>query len=124
MQYVAADSRRISTTPNATMTTLASPTLGAAGQSLWLVEMNPGAAGPVHAFDAEVLWSLTRGACELHADDTSRTLRAGDTVVLPAGMMRQFVAGDSGFSAIATSPSATAVTREDGTVVGTPEWVA
>jgi hypothetical protein len=45
---------RITSTPNATMTTLASPTLGATdGRSLWVVDMTAGATGPMHIFDTE-----------------------------------------------------------------------
>ena len=49
-------------TPNATMTTLASPTLGATeGLSLWKVEMAAGASGPRHVFDSEQLWTVQAG---------------------------------------------------------------
>lgn len=119
----AAESRR-STTPNGTMTTLASPTQGGAASSLWLVEMNPGAIGPVHAFDAEVLWSTTAGEARLLVDGVERLLTAGDTVVLPAGVMRQLVAGPDGFTAVATTAGRGEVTRDDGSSAGVPPWVA
>ena len=105
------------------MTTLASPTLGGATQSLWLVAMQPGASGPVHAFADEVIWAVTRGSLELHSAGSITTLDAGDTAVLPGGVLRQFIAGPEGFEAVATAPAHTVVTREDGTSVGTPDWV-
>ncbi|MEJ7834442.1 MAG: AraC family ligand binding domain-containing protein [Nocardioides sp.] len=123
MQLVAADTRRVTVTPNATMTTLASPTLGSAGSSLWLVEMNPDATGPVHAFAEEVVWAITRGAATLHADGGERLLGPGDTVVLPGGSMRQFDAGADGFTAIATTSGTGHVTRADAGPAGTPPWV-
>jgi quercetin dioxygenase-like cupin family protein len=124
MQIVTADTRRSTTTPNATMTTLASPTLGAASVSLWLVEMQQGATGPVHAFDDEVVWSITRGEAELTCEGSSTRLGTGDTAVLPGGVMRRFVAGPEGFSAVVTTSTPGAVVRGDGTPAGTPEWVA
>jgi len=123
MQVVRRETRRISTTPNGAMTTLASPTLGHAGQSLWLVRMESGARGPEHAFTTEVLWSLTEGSAELLTGDGATTLAAGDTVVLPAGEFRRFVAGPDGFTAVATSPAPTSVRRPDGSDEVVPPWV-
>ena len=49
----AAQARRTET-PNALMTTLASPSQGpTAGLSMWLVEMRAGQQGPAHVFDTE-----------------------------------------------------------------------
>ena len=124
MQIVTAADRRRTTTPNATMTTLASPSLGRAAASLWLVEMPAGAAGPAHAFDSEVLWAITDGSATLEAGPTSYDLVAGDTVVLPAGEMRRFVAGAEGFSAVATTTGTGAVARQDGEPAGVAPWVA
>jgi quercetin dioxygenase-like cupin family protein len=124
MYVVTADTRRSTTTPNATMTTLASPTLGGATSSLWLVEMNPYAEGPEHAFEDEVIWAVVRGSAELTCAGERAELRAGDTAVLPGGAMRRLVAGPDGFSAVATSPAPGTVTRADGLPAGTPAWVA
>lgn len=124
MQIIAADARRATVTPNATMTTLASPTLGHATSSLWLVEMNPDVAGPMHAFAEEVVWAVTAGSATLRVDDVERRLGPGDTVVLPGGSMRQFVAGTDGCTAVATTAGTGEVTRQDGHPAGTPPWVA
>ena len=124
MTVVAAAERRTSTTPNGAMTTLASPTLGAAGASLWLVEMHPDAVGPAHAFDSEVLWAVTAGSAVLDLDGEHHALAAGDTAVLPAGVLRRFTAGPDGFSAVATTAGPGEVTRDDGTSAGVPPWVA
>ncbi len=124
MQIVTAADRRETATPNATMTTLASPTLGAAGASLWLVEMHPDAAGPVHAFDSEVVWTITHGRARLDVGAATYDLVAGDTAVLPAGEMRRFTAGPDGFGATATTVGSGTVTREDGGPGGVVPWVA
>ena len=124
MQVVPSAARRTATTPNATMTTLASPSLGGATRSMWIVEMPPGATGPVHAFAEEVIWAVTRGTGEITAGGETAPLGAGDTVVLPGGELRRLTAGPDGFSAVVTTASPGTVTREDGTSAGTPEWVA
>ncbi|KAB8158380.1 cupin domain-containing protein [Streptomyces sp. 3MP-14] len=77
------------TTPGATMTTLASPSLGSAELSTWRVEMAPNASGPEHTIDREQVWMLTRGTLEITAEGATHTARAGQTVVLPAGVARQ-----------------------------------
>lgn len=82
MQVVRAAQRRTTTTPNATMTTLASPTLGGAESSLWLVEMPAGIQGPEHSFAGEVLWSITAGSARVLVDGVEHPVEAGDTVVI------------------------------------------
>ncbi|MQA01219.1 MAG: cupin [Streptosporangiales bacterium] len=124
MEIIDRTTRRVTETPNAVMTTLASPTLGGATRSLWYVEMRPDAVGPTHAFDSEVVWSITEGAGLARYDGRETDLGAGDTVVLPAGKMRQFVGGPSGFRAVVVAAGAAAVTREDGSDPVVPAWVA
>ena len=123
MQIVRAAQRRTITTPNATMTTLASPTLGGAESSLWLVEMPAGIQGPEHSFAGEVLWSITAGSARVLVDGVEHPLEAGDTIVIPAGELRQFTAGATGFSGVVTVRDGE-VTRGDGQSAGVPPWVA
>jgi len=123
MQIVRATQRRTSTTPNATMTTLASPSLGSAESSLWLVDMPAGIRGPEHSFAGEVLWSLTAGSGTVRVDGVDHPLEAGDTVVIPAGELRQFTAGSTGFSGVVTVREGEAFLG-DGSSAGVPPWVA
>ncbi|MEP6631594.1 MAG: cupin domain-containing protein [Lapillicoccus sp.] len=124
MQLVSAGTRRTTTTPSGTMTTLASPTQGGATHPLWLVAMRPGAEGPLHAFEAEVVWSLTEGGGSVWVGGREERLTAGDTVVLAPGELRQFVAGAEGFRAVVTTVAPGRVTRGDGSDPLVPEWVA
>lgn len=124
MTIVEATDHRSVTTPNATMTTLASPTLGGAGASLWRVEMGPGARGPEHAFVSEVLWTLTAGTAELALGGVTSQLDAGDTAVLPADVPRTWTAGPEGFTALVTTPAPGGVWRDgDRSKVEVPPWV-
>lgn len=123
MQIVPAAARRETTTPNATMTTLASPTLGGAESSLWLVEMPPEQEGPEHAFAGEIVWSITSGSGKVRVGGADHALTTGDTLVVPAGEMRQFTSGATGFTAVVTVRGGEA-TRGDGQSAGVPSWVA
>src|SRR5881227_2641244 len=90
---VRAGENRRTETPNATMTTLASPTLGStAGLSMWQVEMAAGARGPLHVFDSEQVWTVLEGELSVALDDEHCELSAGDTIVLAAGVQRQISA--------------------------------
>lgn len=95
-----AEARRTET-PNATMTTLASPTLGGAGRALWRVAMEPGAAGLEHRFEVEQIWTVLAGGAELELDGRRLALAVGDTAVIPAGTTRRVVAGAGGPTALA-----------------------
>jgi len=85
----AGQARRIQT-PNAQMTTLASPSQGpTAGLSMWRVEMRAGQQGPLHVFDAEQIWHVLGGEAEVAVGAERLALSPGDTIVLPAGTERQ-----------------------------------
>jgi quercetin dioxygenase-like cupin family protein len=116
-----AESRRTET-PNAVMTTLASPTLGGAGHAVWRVDMRPGAAGPLHTFDVEQVWTVVDGGATVELDGEKLLVIPGDTVVMPAAASRRVYADpEQGFAAIvAASPGAVASTP-DGTET-TPAW--
>jgi len=107
------------------MTTLASPTQGGAAHSLWRVDMRPGSAGPVHAFDAEQVWTALEGAATVELADAPVALAPGDTVVLPAAAARRVVADpEAGFAAIVAAPAGARATLADGTDKGVPAWIA
>ncbi|NUP52608.1 MAG: cupin [Catenulispora sp.] len=119
-----ADVRR-SQTPAATMTTLASPTLGSAERPVWRVDVVPGApAGPLHVINVEQIWTFLDGGAAVECAGETFQVRAGDTVVLPGEAERRVVGdAETGFSAIVTSPAdvrAWVVPREGDGVV--PPW--
>lgn len=81
---------RVTETPNAAMTTLASPTQGATTTlSLWRARMRAGQCGPRHRFDVEQAWHLLEGTASIAVDHETIDLAAGDTAVIPAGTPRQ-----------------------------------
>jgi quercetin dioxygenase-like cupin family protein len=109
-----AQARRIET-PNGVMTTLASPTQGAAGQSVWRVDALPGMVGPLHAFDSESVWTWLDGECAVQVGRERFEVAAGDTLVLAADVLRQmFADAERGFTAIVAAPAGVQVYNPGG----------
>jgi quercetin dioxygenase-like cupin family protein len=122
---IRAGERRRVETPNATMTTLASPTLGpSAGLSLWTVEMEAGARGPVHVFDTEQLWTVLDGRVTVLADGASIELAPQDTIVIPARVERQISATTAARLVVCGHGSAVAGVVGEQAPRGTPAWIS
>jgi quercetin dioxygenase-like cupin family protein len=112
-------------TPNAVMTTFASPTQGPTDQlSVWKITMQPGVRGPLHIFDRELVWHVVSGEVDFAVGDEAHRLSAGDTIILPAGAERQ-VTSVTAVEIIACGPGTAVVTAvgEDAPR-GTPEWMS
>lgn len=115
---------RITATPNATMTTLASPTLGAtAGHSLWLVEMAADASGPLHVFDGEQIWTMLSGRATIDVDGIGQPLEGGDTLVIPGGVERQVQAVSDCRMLVCGDGAATVSVVGEEAPRGTPAWI-
>jgi mannose-6-phosphate isomerase-like protein (cupin superfamily) len=104
MRIVRSTQTRRTATASAVMTTLASPALGAAANPLWRVEAASGPAGPLHCIDAEQVWTLLEGTATVAVETESADLTAGDTIVIPPDLPRQFTPGPDGFAAVVTGP--------------------
>jgi quercetin dioxygenase-like cupin family protein len=99
-----AESRRTAT-PAAVMTTLASPQQGGAAHPIWRVDAPAGTPGPMHAIDAEQVWTILDGAVTVQVAEDTATLAAGDTIVIPADQPRRLTPGELGFAAVVTGPA-------------------
>ena len=126
MTVIRSADRRRTETPNAVMTTFASPTQGGAERSLWQVEVAAGASGPVHVMDVEQTWSILAGTATVEVADDLLELAAGDTVVVPAGVARRFAAGSgAGFTAVVAGSAAALATVPDSEAEAVnPPWIA
>lgn len=125
MTIVTAEQNRRTETPNGVMTTLASPTQGStAGLSLWRVSLNSAAQGPHHVFDSEQIWTVLTGTATLLLGDDTHQLSAGDTVVLPADVPRQFTAGERFEALVAGHGGAVVRVADDPEPRGTPAWIS
>lgn len=123
-RVVAARSMHRTETPNAVMTTVASPSQGPTdGLSVWKVAMPARQQGPLHVFDRQQVWHVLAGEVDVALGDETLHLAAGDAVVLPAGVERQITA--------VTATEIVACGRADVTVSvpgehqprGTPPWI-
>lgn len=111
-------------TPNAVMTTFASPTQGASQElSLWQVDMRAGQAGPEHVFDSEQVWHVLDGTVEFNVDGQSATLAAGDSLVLPAGVCRQVTAVTQARMVVCGHGHAVVSVPGEASSRGTPPWI-
>jgi quercetin dioxygenase-like cupin family protein len=122
---ITATQTRKTETPNAVMTTLASPTLGGTVDlALWRVEMAVAASGPLHVVDSEQLLTVLSGAATVTLDGESHALGAGDTIVLPATSPRR-IATDTGTQLLVAGHGDAIVTvpGEDAPR-GTPPWIS
>jgi quercetin dioxygenase-like cupin family protein len=119
-----ADSRR-TTTPNATMTTHASPTQGGTGRiAMWTVAMAPGAAGPDHVFDVEQVWTVLAGTVTVDLDGERSAAGPGDTLVLPPDVPRRVHADPAaGCTAVVAAPAGARATQPGAAPV-LPPWIA
>lgn len=122
---VRATEARRTETPNATMTTLASPTLGDSTRlSLWEVAMPGGAQGPRHTFDSEQLWTIAEGELRIELDGTAVELQTGDTLALPAGAERRITAVRDTRALVCGHGDAVVRVAGEDTTRGTPPWIA
>ncbi len=117
-----ADDAPVHATPNATMRTLAAPSLGASALSVWEVTMAAGAAGPAHRVDAEQVWVVLEGQLRVELGGCVLEGEAGDALTLPAGAERRVLAATAA-RALVSSPAAPAVATEDGGARPLP-WAA
>lgn len=118
---IRADDARISVTPNATMTTLSSPTLSGSAHSMWRTTMEPGQRGPLHSFDVEQIWTVLSGTPRIVVDGQEYALSAGDTLRISAGAMRQVFADDAA-AFVVCSDGAARARPADGEAVA-PPWI-
>jgi quercetin dioxygenase-like cupin family protein len=125
MPIVRREQCRRTETPNAVMTTLASPTLGGAERAIWRVDMSPGQAGPLHLFDCEQLWTVVAGGATIELGTQADTVFAGDTIILPPAVPRRVTADPGeGLCAIVTAAAGARASLVDGTDRGVPGWIA
>ncbi len=91
--------------PNLTVSGLAAPSRGSRETSVWRINIAPGAPGVTHSVDREEIFVALSGCALATLGDEQLELRAGDTLIVPAG--EPFSLGNSGtiaFDALAVAP--------------------
>ncbi|WNF29309.1 VOC family protein [Streptomyces sp. C11-1] len=79
----------VTVSPNATTAGLAAPSRGSTELSTWTVMMDAGATGPEHFISREQVWTVTTGALEVTCGGRTEKVTAGQTLILPAGLLRR-----------------------------------
>ena len=116
---------RHTATPNALMTTLASPSQGPTAQlSMWLVDMRLGQQGPLHVFDVEQIWHVLSGAVDIAIDGEHVDLGPGDSIILPAGTMRQVSAKTDLRIVVCGRANAVVSVPGEAAPRGVPSWIS
>lgn len=108
-------------TPNAVMHTYASRQLTGSDLAVWRLEMQPGAAGPLHTVDVEQVVILLEGELKLDVNGATTDLLPDGSKVLPANIPRQLTNVSSGSAvAIVCSHSGARASTSDRTGVAIP----
>lgn len=113
MPHVRSADAAVHRTPNATMRTLAAPSVGATELAVWEVTMTGGQAGPPHRVDHEQVWVVLSGGLCLHLGAEILRVGAGDSVILPAEEERRVVA-EADVRALVSSVASPMVQTQDG----------
>ncbi len=107
--------------PGLTVRGLASPRRGARETSVWRIALAPGTPGTPHAVTREEVFVATAGTALVTLAGGTSELRAGDALVVPAGVPFSLSnpAGEP-FEAIVSFPVGGQAVVGDGTF--TPPW--
>ncbi|MEE1755286.1 VOC family protein [Streptomyces sp. SP18CS02] len=89
MVVITPSTDHVTISPNATMAGLAAPSRGSAELSTWTVTMDAGATGPEHSISREQVWTVTAGALEVTCGGRTEKVLAGQTLILPPGLLRR-----------------------------------
>jgi quercetin dioxygenase-like cupin family protein len=106
------------------ITSLAAPARGSDELALYRVDLPAGGGLPVHTHDHFDVFTVTSGDATVHLDDEVAPIGAGDSVVVPPGVIHWLEAGAAGASIIVTMVAHTKLFRQDDGSVVVPSWVS
>jgi quercetin dioxygenase-like cupin family protein len=106
------------------ITSLAAPARGSGEVAFYRLDLPPGGGLPAHTHDHFDVFTVTSGEAIVHLDDEATPIGAGDSVVVPPGMIHWLEAGAAGTSIFVTMLAHTKLFRQDGGSVVAPPWVS
>ena len=108
--------------PGATFTSLATPSRGTEDVSVWALRLSPGHPGTPHQLTRQEVFVALSGAASAVVGDERHHVRAGDALVVPAGVPFAIEAvGDQDFEALCCLPVGGQAVIGDGEPF-TPPW--
>ncbi len=106
----------------ARFTSLATPTRGARDTSVWQVEIEAGTPAKPHSLTREEVFVVLEGTASVRLAGDDDTARAGDAIVVPAGIPFELSnASDGRLRLLCCMPVGGQARLEDGTTF-TPPW--
>ena len=105
----------------------ASPSLGSRELASWRVQLDPATATPAHSHDHEEVFHIISGPIRAEVGGETLALNAGDTLIIPAGILHQVFPGegseDGAVEGLAVMPAGSHSITPDGTDTGVPPWL-
>lgn len=106
----------------ARFTSLATPLRGATRTSVWQVEIDPGTPPTPHSLTSEEVFVVLDGTATVRLGDDDTVARAGDAIVVPAGVELSLSnGGDAPLRLLCCMPVGGQARLHDGTTF-TPPW--
>lgn len=96
-----------------TITAFASPSRGATETIMYRIDLPAGAVLPSHRHDHEEVLHILSGAVTSVLGGEEHLVRAGDTVMIPAGTVHHAVAGDEAAVLLVAMPVGTLFIRDE-----------
>ena len=106
-----------------TVTSLAAPSRGADEAALFRIEVPADGGLPAHHHDHLDVFTVEAGGGAFHMDEEVVELVAGDSVVVPIGVVHFLEAGPEGASIVVTMLAGTKLIRRDDSSETVPPWV-
>lgn len=104
------------------VTGLATPTRGASQTEMWIGRMDAGSATPPHSHDTEEIVHILAGSGRATVGDREARYEAGDTLILPPGIVHQIFA-DTPTGFVSAMPMGGTVRLPDASALDLP-WRA
>jgi quercetin dioxygenase-like cupin family protein len=105
------------------ITSLAAPARGSDETALFRIDLPAGGGLPPHHHDHFDVFTVSSGDASMHLGDEVIPIAAGDSVVVPTGVVHWLEAGEAGASLVVTMLARTKLIREDDGSEIVPPWV-
>lgn len=106
------------------ITSFAAPSRGSDDLALFRADLPAGAGFPPHRHDHFDVFAVLSGGVDVHLGEEVHAIAAGDSAVVPPGVLHWVEAGPSGAALVVTMLAGTVMIREDDGSQVVPAWVS